>query len=145
MKKIMFALLGMMLCINANAFKFDGIDLNANQNQIAGEISKKGYVYDAGLGCLKGNCQGTEIYLSLDYKNVSTNGKVGQLTVDVPMNAPSTAYINAAQLFNVIYHLTATTTEGNVYQVDEDGTTLVLSQTSQGLRLTYRTPYYKAK
>lgn len=141
----MFALLAMVLCVNANAFKFDGIDLNANQNQIAAEISKKGYVYDAGLGCLKGVCQGTEIFLNLDYKNVSTNGKVGQLTVDIPMNAPATAFINATQLFNVIYHLTGSSVEGNTYLVDEDGTTLTLSQTSQGLRLNYKTPYFKQK
>ncbi|MBP5499456.1 MAG: hypothetical protein J6Y05_02010, partial [Bacteroidales bacterium] len=68
---------------------------------------------------------------------------VGQLIVDVP-NASANAFVENAQLLNIIYHLVSNTEAGYLYQVDDDGTTLLLSRTETGIRLTYNTPYYQA-
>ncbi|MBQ0060609.1 MAG: hypothetical protein KBT15_02390, partial [Bacteroidales bacterium] len=85
MKKLMFSLLAMLMCVTASAHKFDGIDLNESAVKVMREISVKGYAYDSEKDCLKGNCQGTEIYLSFNLTDVNTKGKVGQLIVEIPM------------------------------------------------------------
>ena len=143
MKKLFITLTLMLTAFAANAFEFDGIDLNTQYSKVAREISARGYAYDANRNCLKGNCQGTEIYLSINYIDVNKRGMVGQLIVDVP-NSDASSYVNNAQLLNVIYHQVAATEAGYIYSVDEDGTTLLLSKTEDGYRLTYNTPFYKA-
>ena len=144
MKKFVLLLISMIACINAYAFKFDGIDLNGSVGEVTRAISMKHYVAATDRpNTLTGLCQGTKIYLSFNLEDVTTKGKVGQLIVDVP-NTDASAFVNNAQLLNVIYHQVSNSEEGYVYSVDEDGTTLILSQTESGMRLTYCTPYYKA-
>ena len=128
---------------DANAYEFDGIDLNAPQQQVTREISVKGYSWNQEKQCLVGNCQGTEISLSLNLYDVTESGHVGQLIVDIPMSG-SDAVKNATVLFNVIYHQTSSSNGVVTYAVANDGTTMNLSKTSNGIRLTYNTPYYKA-
>lgn len=144
MKKFVLLLISMIACINAYAFKFDGIDLNGSVGEITRAISMKHYVAAPERpNSLTGLCQGTKIYLSFNLDDVTTKGKVGQLIVDVPNN-DATAYLNNAQLLNVIYHQVSASEAGYIYSVDEDGTTLLLSKTEDGYRLTYNTPFYKA-
>ncbi len=144
MKKFVLLLISMIACINAYAFKFDGIDLNGSVGEITRAISMKHYVAATDRpNSLTGLCQGTKIYLSFNLDDVTTKGKVGQLIVDVP-NSDASSYVNNAQLLNVIYHQVAATEAGYIYSVDEDGTTLLLSKTEDGYRLTYNTPFYKA-
>ncbi len=129
---------------NANAYEFDGIDLNAPQQQVTREISVKGYTWNQEKQCLVGNCQGTEIALSLNLYDVTESGHVGQLIVDVPLKGDE-AIKSATIIFNVIYHKIASTATAITYSVANDGTTMVLSKTDTGIKLTYNTPYYKAK
>lgn len=137
MKKIFLALFALVMSISANAFEFDGIDLNKNYFEIAQLISAKGYVYDDVNDCLKGNCQGTEITLSLK----AEKAKLGQLIVDIPM--AGNAFETVTKTFNVVYHQTAKDQSSITYQVSNDGTVLIVSATAKGVRLTYNTPYYK--
>lgn len=144
MKKFVLLLISMIACINAYAFKFDGIDLNANVGEITKAIALKHYVVATDRpNSFTGLCQGTKIYLTFNLDEVSTKGKVGQLVVDVP-NSDGSSYVNNAQLLNIIYHQVESTEAGYVYSVDEDGTTLLFSKTENGIRLTYNTPYFKA-
>ncbi|MCM1079994.1 MAG: hypothetical protein NC344_11075 [Bacteroidales bacterium] len=142
MKKIFFALVALMMSICAHAFDFDGIDLNGNVVEITRQISAKGYVYDEANDCLKGICQGTEIYLTINYQDVKQKNKIGQLMVDIPMKSDD-ALSDVAMTFNVIYHQVANSNGIYTYQIGDDGTTLALSKTNNGIRLTYSTPYYK--
>lgn len=144
MKKLILFLISMVSLVNANAFKFDGIDLNGSQQQVAREISVKGYVYDQATNCLKGNCHGMELYLSLDNDNVVDKSKIGRLIVDIPMTTES-ALEDAVCIFNVIYHRIASVSGKATYSVDDDGTIMELTKTSKGLQLIYITPNYKAK
>lgn len=139
MKKIIFAFVALVMSINANAFEFDGIDLNKNYFEIAQQISAKGYVYDDVKDCLKGNCQGTEITLSLK----AEKSKLGQLIVDIPMTG--NAFENVTKTFNVVYHQTSKDQSSCTYSVSTDGTTLIVSAIANGVRLTYNTPYYNKK
>lgn len=146
MKKLLFAIA--VSCIaffavptNTSAYDFDGIDLNAPQQEVTREISSKGYIYNPDLKCLVGNCQGTDIYLSLNLFDVTEEGHVGQLIVDVP----SVDVKSAIVIFNVIYHQTASANGVTTYSVSNDGTTMNLSKTKEGVRLIYNTPYYKKK
>lgn len=143
MKKIFMILATLFLSLNASAFEFDGIDLNGKVVDITRQISQKGYVYDNDLKCLKGNCQGNEIYLNINNTDVTEKNRLGQLIVDVPM--PGNAYVNVVKIFDVVYHRTDRTADTTTYSVSEDGTVLIVSATAQGVRLTYNTPYYKAK
>lgn len=144
MKKFVLLLISMIACVNAYAFKFDGIDLNGSVGEVTRAISLKHYVAATDRpNALTGLCQGTKIYLAFNLDDVTTKGKVGQLIVDVP-NSDKSSFVNNAQLLNVIYHQVSSSESGFLYQVDEDGTTLLLSQTENGYRLTYSTPYYKA-
>ena len=144
MKKFVLLLISMIACINAYAFKFDGIDLNGSVGEVTRAISLKHYVAATDRpNSLTGLCQGTKIYLTFNLEDVTTKGKIGQLIVDVPSSYAS-AYDNNVQLLNVIYHQIAATEAGYLYSVDEDGTTLLLSKTEEGYRLTYNTPNYKA-
>lgn len=137
-------MLAMMACINVFAFEFDGINLNGSSTEILRAISKKHYVAQVeNPNVLAGLCQGTKIYLSFDLENVTEKGHVGKLMVDVP-DSDANAFVNNAQLLNIIYHLIETTDEGYVYSVDADGTKLLLSQGENSIRLTYFTPYFKA-
>lgn len=137
MKKILFAIVALVMSINANAFEFDGIDLNKNYFEIAQQISAKGYVYDDENDCLRGNCQGTEITLSLK----AEKSKLGQLIVDVPMG--NNAIDIVTKTFNVVYHQVAKDQSSVTYQVANDGTVVIVSAIANGVRLTYNTPYYK--
>ena len=71
MKKIFFAVFALVMSINANAFEFDGIDLNGNIGDITKQVSAKGYAFDDVKNGLVGNCQGTDILLRFNYENVS--------------------------------------------------------------------------
>lgn len=144
MKKLFFALVCMVMSISANAHVFDGIDLNADMVQITRQISAKGYTYDVERGCLKGNCQGTEIFLSFNQTDTSNKSKIGQLIIDVPMTGAE-ALNNAAMVFNVIYHQTANQNGVYTYKVNEDGTTMTLTATDKGIKIAFNTPYYKKK
>ncbi|MCI6473271.1 MAG: hypothetical protein MSA31_06355 [Bacteroidales bacterium] len=144
MKKMFLSLTALLMCLSASAFEFDGIDLNGSFVEITRQISQKGYVYDDTKNCLKGVCQGDEIYLSINNTDVKEKGKIGQLIIDVPMNV-NNAYTAVSKTFNVVYHQIAKDDKSTTYKVAEDGTTLVVTATGQGVRLTYNTPYYKVK
>lgn len=144
MKKVFFAFAALMMCISASAFDFDGIDLNGNFVDVTRQISQKGYVFDEQSNSLKGNCQGNEIYLNINYLDVTEKGKVGQLVVTIPMQAKNAIDI-VVKTFNVVYHQTAKTDKSYTYQVSEDGTSLVVTSAKDGVRLTYNTPFYAAK
>lgn len=145
MKKIFMTLVAAVMAVAANAFELDGIDLNGTVTQITREVSKKGYVLaDEKPNALKGYCQGTLIYLTFNYDDVMEKGHCGQVTIDVPASSGIT-FAGSAMLLNVIYHQTKNNGSSYTYSVDSDGTTLTLSQGSNGVQLTYTTPYYKAK
>jgi len=145
MKKLTLLLLAFVACINAYAFKFDGIDLNGTVGDITRAISKKNYVATVeNPNVLTGLCQGTKINLSFNLTDVTEKNHVAQLFVDVP-NASANAFVENAQLLNIIYHLVSNTEAGYLYEVDDDGTTLLLSRTETGIRLTYNTPYFQAE
>ena len=141
MKKILFALFA-MVSMTASAHVFDGIDLNQSYLKITREIATKGYIYDETKDCLKGNCQGTEIYLSFNLTDTKEKNKIGQLIVDIPMKN-ATAFEDAAMIFNVIYHVTNNAASQKTYSVDTDGTTMDLIKTADGIKLVYSTPNYK--
>ncbi len=135
-----------MLCTySTRAFDFDGIDLNQRYITVAQEISKRGYSYDSERNCLKGICQGTEIYISINYIDVSKRGMVGQLIVEIPIANASTSFVGITTLLNVIYHQVTKDTKSVTYAADKDGTQLVVSQKGESVFLTYNTPYYKVK
>lgn len=131
--------------LSAHSFDFDGIDLNSTYIKVAREISKRGYIYDNERNCLKGNCQGTEIYLSINYIDVTKKDMVGQLIVDVPLDNSPYTWTSVTTIFNVVYHLVGKTDNSITYQVDRDGTQLVVSQKDNSIILTYNTPYYKQR
>lgn len=140
MKKIFLALVALVMSISANAFEFDGIDLNGSMLSITRNISLRGYVMDDAKQCLKGNCQGKEIYLRFNFDDVNQKGKLGQLIVDIPM-AEKDAVKVVTETFNVIYHMI----EGDVptYLVDNDGTTVAVTAENGAVHLVYTTPNYK--
>lgn len=148
MKKLSTSLFALCMAFfasgNANAYEFDGIDLNAPQQQVTREISTKGYTYDTQKNCLVGNCQGTEISLSLNLYDVTESGRVGQLIVDIPFSEKNSV-TTATTLFNIIYHQISSSNGVTTYAVSNDGTTMNLTTTKTGIRLVYNTPYYKAK
>lgn len=143
MKKFMFTLFALLMTLGANAFEFDGIDLNGKMIDISRQISKKGYVQDHESNSLKGNCRGVDIYLSYNYVDVKTPGRIGQFFVDVATAEPNALEIMKTT-FNIIYHVVSTSDDVNVYEVSDDGTKLALSKGPRGVRLTYITPYYEA-
>ena len=142
MKKMVIALFSLLMSVSANAFEFDGIDLNASVGEITRMVSSKGYVFDEATNSLKGNCHGKEIRLSFDYVNVTKPSRLGQLIVDVPETEANALDI-IVTTFNIIYHQVSA--EGGVfsYVVDKDGTVLNVSKTADGIRLAYDTPYHK--
>lgn len=142
MKKYLLLLAAMLMGIQAYAFEFDGINLNDDAIKVTRAISAKNYAQDPVRNCLKGNCQGTEIYLSFNLTDVKTNGKVGQLIVDVPMKGDE-AVKNCTELLNVIYHQVSKADNSIVYSVDSDGTTLTMQRVPDGIKLIYTTPHYK--
>lgn len=144
MKRVFFAFLALMLCINASAFEFDGIDLNGSILSITRNISLRGYVNDNATHSLKGKCQGKEIYLSFNLEDVTQKGKLGQLIVDVPMSQ-SDALDVVTETFNVIYHQIDAVNGHTAYLVDNDGTIVTIEKSKMGIRYIYSTPYYKAK
>jgi len=145
MKKIILFLLALVASVNMYAFEFDGIELNGTVGDITRAISKKNYVATVeNPNVLTGLCQGTKINLSFNLTDVTEKNHVGQLIVDIP-NASTNAFVDNAQLLNIIYHLVSNTEAGYLYAVSTDGTTLLLSRTENGIRLTYNTPYYKQK
>jgi len=145
MKKFALLMLSFFACINTFAFDFDGINLNGTFTEISRAISKKNYVTTPDRPeALTGLCQGTKIYLTFDRENVTEKGHIGKLTVEIPNN-DADAFVNNAQLLNVIYHQIDNTEAGYLYSVDQDGTQLLLSRAEGVILLTYITPYYKAK
>ena len=149
MKKLLVSLVALMSVFTAKAFVFDGIDLNGTIVQVTREVAQKGYIFDIEKQCLKGNCQGTEIYLSFNTEDTKDKTKIGQLIVEIPMAANATeaaaAYKNVTMLFNVIYHQTANANGVATYSVDTDGTTLDVCAKGNSVVLTYNTPSYKPK
>lgn len=145
MKKIFFALVSLMMSINVSAFDFDGIDLNGNSVEITRQIAMKGYVYDDTRDCLKGMCKGSEIFLSINYTDVTEKNKIGQLVVDVPMDNVVNAFDAAVKIFNVVYHQVEKTENTVKYTVSDDGTQLVVTSVNNNIRLTYNTPFYNQK
>lgn len=147
MKKFLIVLFALVSVVSAKAFKFDGIDLNSNTVQVTREVAAKGYVFDLEKQCLKGNCQGQEIYLTFNTEDTKEKNKIGQLIVEIPMaqdTAEATqALKNATMIFNVIYHQISDANGIVTYSVDEDGTTLELKGNGNNIVLTYSTPYYK--
>jgi hypothetical protein len=141
MKKLFVVLAAMVMTLSASAFEFDGINLNASVNKISAEIAKRGYTYDESSDAFTGMCRGNQIYMSLNWKNSKEAGKLGQLIVEVPMSEEN-AYSVVTKIMNVLYH-PAKGSKGNVYTVDEDGTTLEVSLGKRGIHLVYNTPYYK--
>lgn len=144
MKKVFFALTALLVSLSASAFEFDGIDLNGNFVDVTRQISQKGYIYDETSNSLKGNCQGNEIFLSVNYIDVTEKGKVGQMVVTIPMQSKD-AFNVVVKTFNVVYHQTAKSDKSATYAVSEDGTTLVVTATKEAVRLTYNTPFYSKK
>lgn len=145
MKKMCVILTMMLSALCANAFEFDGIELNNSFSTIAQEISKRGYNYDNDRNCLKGNCQGTEIFLSMNYVDVKKQGKLGQLVVEVPTLNAKESLGEILTIFNVVYHQVSKKENAVCYQVDKDGTQLEVSQKGNSIFLTYNTPYYRVK
>ena len=144
MIKRLFLLLTVMLAsFRASAFDFDGIDLNRPYIEVAQAISKLGYSYDSERNCLKGVCQGTEIYISINYIDVTKKRMVGQLIVEIPMQNSQQSFAGVTTLLNVIYHQIDKDEHSITYQADKDGTQLVVSQKGESVFLTYNTPYYK--
>ena len=141
MKRFFFTMLAMVFAIGASAFDFDGIDLNASVNKITAEIAKRGYAYDEANDAFTGLCQGTKIFLKLNWKDVKESGKLGQLIVEVPMDAKN-ALATVTKTFNVIYHVKSSSAS-NTYVVSNDGTTVEVLPCATGIRLVYNTPYYK--
>lgn len=141
MKKIIFAVLAMMATMSASAFDFDGINLNASVNKITAEIAKRGYSYADDMDGFTGVCQGTKIFLKLNWKDVKESGRLGQLIVDIPMEDKN-AVATITKTFNVIYHV-AEGGKANTYDVSTDGTTVEVLSVNGGVRLVYSTPYYK--
>lgn len=145
MRKILLAMALMAGIQAAHAFEFDGINLNLPFIKVSQEISKRGYYFDSEKNCLRGICQGTEIYLRINYTDVSKRGMLGQLVVEVPMQSRTRSLGEVVTLLNVIYHQVARTDEAVTYAVDKDGTQLMVSQRGDSYFLTYNTPYYKAR
>lgn len=149
MKKIFMTLVAsVMMSLSASAFTFDGIDITGNVQNVMREIAAKGYVFNEEHNWLEGSCQGTVINLSFNLTDVKTAGKIGQMLINIPVeggaDAVAAAFKNAQTIFNVIYHADKAGTP-NTYVADADGTTMQLTQTATGLRLTYNTPFYKKK
>lgn len=145
MKKFFVMMAMMLAAFTANAFEFDGIDLNMPYSKVAREISARGYAYNTQRNCLQGTCQGTEIFLNINYIDVSKKGMVGQLIVEIPMANATETIASATTLFNVIYHQTGKAADKTTYQVDPDGTQLIIAQQGSSIILTYNTPYYKVR
>lgn len=144
MKKFIVMLFAMISVVSAKAFEFDGIDLNATTVKVTRDVASKGYTYDIEKGCLKGICNGQEIYLSFNTEDVKEKNKIGQLIVDVPMDSAD-ALKNVTMIFNVIYHQTSTANGVSTYLVDADGTTLDVKANGASIVLTYSTPNYSKK
>lgn len=145
MKKILITFALLVATISASAFKFDGINLNLPYVKVAQEITKRGYAYDSDRNCLRGNCQGTEIYLHMNYVDVKEAGALGQLIVEVPMQKMAESMDGVYTLLNVIYHQVGKTENAVTYSVDDDGTTLTVTRRGDSVLLTYNTPNYKPK
>lgn len=144
MKKLFLMMAMVLSALNICAFEFDGIDLNKPYIKVTQEIAKRGYSYDVEKNCLKGVCQGTEIFLYVNYVDVKQEGQVGQLVVEIPMGEGQKTLKDVETIFNVVYHQVPGATGVTTYQVDNDGTKLAVSQKGASIFLTYTTPFYKA-
>lgn len=141
MKKLFVLLTAMVVSLSAGAFDFDGINLNASVNKISAEIAKRGYSYDEATDAFTGMCQGTKIFLTMNWKDVKESGKLGQLIVEIPQE-DANAVAAITKVFNVIYHV-AGKGRSNTYTVSSDGTTVEVKSGAKGIILVYNTPYYK--
>lgn len=145
MKKILAILIILVCAHPVSAFDFDGIDLNQTFYKVSQEISKRGYYFDSDKNCLRGVCQGTEIFLRINYTDVSKKGMVGQLIVEIPVLPEGRTLEDVTTLLNVIYHQVGRTSESITYEVDKDGTQLEISQRGNSYFLTYSTPFYRVR
>ncbi|MCQ2184113.1 MAG: hypothetical protein MJY62_01720 [Bacteroidales bacterium] len=146
MKKIILAMALLASSLCAGAFEFDGIDLNSPYANVTREIAKKGYTYNHDRNCLQGNCQGVDIFVSINYLDVIKEGMLGQLIVEVPAGGDvKTMYNDVSVILNIIYHQIAKDEETVTYLVDNDGTKLILGEKNGYLILTYNTPFYSVK
>lgn len=143
MKKFLTTMFALLITAGAYAFEFDGINLNGKVLEISREISKRGYSQDYETNTLKGNCRGTDIYLSYNYVDVSQPGRIGEFYVDIDTKEPNALEVMRTT-FNIIYHVGATKNGVNIYDVSDDGTKLTVTEGPRGVRLTYITPFYKA-
>ena len=143
MKKFFVVLAVMLSSFCANAFDFDGINLNEPYAKVAQEIAKRGYSYNHQRNCLQGDCRGVDIFLSINYVDVTTPGMLGQLIIDIPISGNGTEmFKNITTIFNVLYHQIDGQADAVTYQVDVDGTELMISQKDEFITLIYNTPYY---
>ena len=140
MKKILIMMAFALMSIAAIAFEFDGIDLNGNVVDISKKVAQKGYVFDPESGRLTGNCAGIQLYISMEYDNVTEPGKLGRFIVDIPMNNPSAVQI-VASTFAVIYHSLPSKADSKEFLVSNDGTVASVQAINNGVRLVYTTPY----
>lgn len=146
MKRLIVVFTLMLSSICAGAFEFDGINLNDPHYKVAREISAKGYTYNHERNCLEGVCHGVKLYLSTNYIDVSKGGMVGQLIVNIPLDGDKkTQFDEVTTIFNVIYHQVAAENGTFTYEVDKDGTQLMLSHSDEFITLTYNTPYYSKR
>lgn len=136
-----FALLMSAVC--ANAFEFDGIDLNMSYAKVTREIATRGYVYNHERNCLQGDCQGMKIYLSINYLDVKEPGMLGQLIIDIPIDGDKAETLKlVTNIFNVVYHQVNNIDGVPTYLVDKDGTELTIGTKDGFVELIYNTPYY---
>lgn len=146
MKKFLFAIAFMAVSMAANAFEFDGIDLNMPFVKVSQEIAKRGYVYNDQRNCLQGDCQGKFIYMSINYTDVSQPGRLGQLVVEFPVEESVNIDLDqVTTILNILYHHAEGAKDKHVYVVDKDGTQLAVNTKPGYIVLTYNTPYYKLK
>ncbi|MCQ2185528.1 MAG: hypothetical protein MJY92_02225 [Bacteroidales bacterium] len=146
MKKIILLASLLLSSLCANAFEFDGIDLNGSYNKIIQEIAKRGYTYNQERNCLQGDCRGQHIYMSANYLDVAQPGHLGQLIVDVPTEGKAELVLKYyTEILNILYHQVDSHDGVPTYLVDKDGTQLKLQVIDGYARLTYNTPYYKVK
>lgn len=146
MKKYILVIALALLPFCAGAFEFDGIDLNSSYIKVTQEIAKRGYIYNHELNCLEGDCQGTRIYLNINYIDVKQPGQLGQLIVNIPMRGnQDEVFSQAVTLFDVIYHRVKDAEGKSAYQVDTDGTQLLIGRRDGFITLTYNTPAYSVK
>lgn len=142
MKKFLVIAACTLASVAAQAYDFDGIDLNGRVIDISKQLAHKGYIYDAETGRLSSNGGGQATYITLEYDRVTQAGRLGRLIVDMPMSDPSAPQV-VATTFAVLYSALPSQPDKPKYQVAADGTTATIQPTDNGVRIVYTTPYYE--